>query len=60
MANDSSKPSGIGIAAGVLGALAALGGIAAAASAGGGKKSAGGLRGARGPVRLKKPCGCGR
>lgn len=56
MANDN-KPSGIGIAAGVLGALAALGGIAAAASSG--KKSPGGLRGAR-PVRLKKPCGCGR
>jgi|HubBroStandDraft_1064217.scaffolds.fasta_scaffold1741754_2 hypothetical protein len=57
MANDD-KSTGIGIAAGVLGALAALGGIAAAAS--GGKKPP--LRGARPgrPGGLKKPCGCGR
>lgn len=54
MANEKST-SGIGIAAGVLGALAAIGGIAAAATSG--KKAP--LRGAR-PVRLKKPCGCGR
>lgn len=53
---NDNKPSGIGIAAGVLGALAAIGGIAAAASSGKQKTP---LRGAR-PVRIKKPCGCGR
>ncbi len=56
--NDGSKPSGVGIAAGVLGALAAIGGIAVAASSSGNKRPA--LRGAPRPIRLKKPCGCGR
>jgi len=55
MNDGGNKPSGVGIAAGVLGALAAIGGIAVAAS---GKKTA--LRGAPRPIRLKKPCGCGR
>ena len=57
MAN-GDKSTGIGIAAGVLGALAAIGGIAAAASSG--KKAP--LCGARPgrPGGLKKPCGCGR
>jgi hypothetical protein len=55
-ANDN-KPSGFGIAAGVLGALAVIGGVAAAAS-GGSKKP--GLRGSRPMIRVKKPCGCGR
>jgi len=54
--DSNNKPSGTGVAVGVLGALAVIGGIAAAAS--GSKKS--NLRGgARRPL-VKKPCGCGR
>jgi hypothetical protein len=59
MNDQNNKPSGMGIAAGVLGALAAIGGIAVAASSSGSKRPP--LRGAtRTPLRLKKPCGCGR
>jgi hypothetical protein len=56
MNSNDNKPSGFGIAAGVLGALAVIGGVAAAAS-GGSKKN---LRGSRPAIRIKKPCGCGR
>lgn len=57
----SDKPnSGLGIMAGVLGVLGAVG-VAVAASNSSSKRPQlrGGLRGARG-VGPKKPCGCGR
>jgi hypothetical protein len=56
MSQNDNKPNGLGIAAGVLGVLGAIG-VAMAAS--GGSKKPSGLRGAR-PFKLKKPCGCGR
>ncbi len=57
MSTNDNKPSGLGIAAGVLGVLGAIG-VAVAAS-GSGKKPQ--LRGGlRGSVRRPKPCGCGR
>jgi hypothetical protein len=54
--NSNNKPSGLGIAAGVLGALAVIGGVAAAS---GGSKKLQFRGGVRRPL-VKKPCGCGR
>lgn len=52
------QKSNVGLIAGVLGGLAAVGGIAAAALAGGNKKPTK-LSGVRRPMP-KKPCRCGR
>ena len=51
---NDNKPSGVGIAVGVLGALAAVGAAVAAS------KPKPSLRGVRPSIRIKKPCGCGR
>ncbi len=61
MQNGNNPPSSnTGLAVALLGGLAAVGGIAAAVAASGSRKPSRGLSGARRPLKLKKPCGCGR
>ncbi len=50
----------MGLLAGVLGGLAAVGGVIAVAASSGGKKPAPRLGGVRRTLPAKKPCGCGR
>ncbi len=60
MNNPNNPSSNTGLAVVLLGGLAAVGGIAAAVAASGSKKPSRGLSGVRRPLKLKKPCGCGR